>query len=189
MPSLSMAGIDGGDSQSTALLLALPGGSAGEENLLQWATHVRSQVVELPPIWVVCPSCSNVTAMVQNLAPHFQPFVMDDDASWGLILREFLHQVTHQHLKLGIRLCHPPQIATWEAASKKHVGGESESLRSLTLNSRDLLCSESARYRLLLILLKVDVYIGLPSEPSWMAFAAAGTPDLDAEKVSFRPCP
>lgn len=97
MPSMPSVGISGGDSQSTALLLALPDGSAGEENLLEWAMHVRSEVVELPPIWVVCPRSSLVTAVVQNLAPHFQPFVVDDDASWGLVVRDFLNQVTHKH--------------------------------------------------------------------------------------------
>lgn len=92
MPSV---GISGDGSQSTtALLLALPDGPAGEENLLEWATYVRSEVTELPPIWVVCPRSSSVTAVVQDLAPHFQPFVVDDDASWGLVLRDFLHQVT-----------------------------------------------------------------------------------------------
>jgi len=97
VPSISSVGRRVGDSQSTALLLTLPDGSAGEENLLEWATYVQSEVVELPHIWVVCRSSSPITAVVQNLAPHFQPFVVDDDASWGHVLRDFLHQVRHQN--------------------------------------------------------------------------------------------
>lgn len=125
MPSLSMAEKSGGDSQTTALLLALPVGSAGEENILEWAAYVRSEVVELPPIWVVCPGCSNVTAMVQDHAPHFQPFVVDDSVSWGKVLRRFLHQVSNTSSSAALKLtAFTIQRRSQYGRSVKHVGGE-----------------------------------------------------------------
>ncbi len=83
--------------RSTAIMLALPDGPAGEEHLKTWASYVRLQNAELPPVWVICPDRSVHIAMVENLDAQLRfrplPLVVDAESSWAEALTKFLLQV------------------------------------------------------------------------------------------------
>ena len=80
-------------SGSTALLLAVQDGPAGERNLRAWANLAEHSVFELPPIWAVHSENSDHAALVKDLAPHVQPFVVTPGTSWATVFSIFRDQV------------------------------------------------------------------------------------------------
>lgn len=85
---------EGGPQNSTALLLALQDGPKGEIHLREWATYIESIApMEIPPVWVVCLENAQNTALVASLAPQFQPFVVEENARWDTVLKDFALQV------------------------------------------------------------------------------------------------
>jgi len=80
--------------QTTALLLALQEGTAGERILGEWARLVETSDDELPPIWaLVSYENTSILAMLRDLAPTVQPFLVDEDASWATVIRNFQAEV------------------------------------------------------------------------------------------------
>lgn len=88
-------------SKSTALMLAVQDGPAGESNLREWTNFAEHAIFELPPIWVICSENSALAALVKDLAPHVQPFVVTEGTSWATVLSIFRDQVCCKSLADG----------------------------------------------------------------------------------------
>lgn len=80
-------------SESTALMLAVQDGPAGERNLREWANFAEHAIFELPPIWAIHSEISEHAALVKDLAPHIQPFVVTEGMSWATVFSIFRDQV------------------------------------------------------------------------------------------------
>ena len=90
-------------SESTALMLAVQDGAGGERNLREWASLVEHATFELPPIWAVHSENSEHAALVKDLAPRVQPFVVTEGSSWATVFSIFRDQVS----MLPVRTCVP----------------------------------------------------------------------------------
>lgn len=86
---------NGREEHATALLLELRDGPAGAEHLHDWVTFTQSSTADLPTIWVVCSENSSQTALVRELSPTFEAFIVEDNMSWETVLAKFARQVGH----------------------------------------------------------------------------------------------
>lgn len=86
---------NGREKHATALLLELRDGPAGAEHLHDWVTFTQSGTADLPTIWVVCSENSSQTALVRELSPTFEAFIVEDNMSWETVLAKFARQVRH----------------------------------------------------------------------------------------------
>lgn len=84
---------NGGKTYATSLLLALHNSPTGLEHLQKWAAFVQSSTAELPPVWVISLENSRTTALVRDLAPKFQPFIVEANTSWETVIGDFARQV------------------------------------------------------------------------------------------------
>lgn len=80
-------------SGSSALMLAVQDGPAGERNLREWANFAEHATFELPPIWAIHSENSDHAALVKDLSPHVQPFVVAEGTSWATVFSIFRDQV------------------------------------------------------------------------------------------------
>lgn len=89
-PSVSVSG----GLENSTLLLALQEGPKGEVHLQEWAMCIESMSqMELPPVWVVCRENTQTPSLLESLAPQFLPFVVEENASWDTVLKNFALQV------------------------------------------------------------------------------------------------
>lgn len=111
LQSPSPPAANGGRQRSAALLLAVQDGQKGQSHLREWITYVlsNSAAMEVSPVWVVCLKKSKTFALVANLAPQFQTFVVEPDASWDAVLRTFALQVWYRREK-GQSKCGFPDL-------------------------------------------------------------------------------
>ncbi|CAM9141525.1 unnamed protein product [Scytosiphon promiscuus] len=94
-PSLSVDA-DHVPKQTTIILVALRDSPDGEEHLKKWASFAEERGdEELAPVWIICPEHSPNIALVQDLAPHVQPFVVKDGVSWATVLRTLRLRSNH----------------------------------------------------------------------------------------------
>lgn len=91
--------------KSTVLMLAVQDGPAGERNLREWVTFAEHAIF-LPPVWVICSENSAHKALVKDLEPHVQPFVVAEGTSWATVLSIFRDQVCCE--SASVRSCFLP---------------------------------------------------------------------------------
>ncbi|CAM9467851.1 unnamed protein product, partial [Ascophyllum nodosum] len=78
-----------GDGPSTAILVAVGESSSHEYTILsKWADLGREPTANHLAVWALCLKGSSTESSVREL-PYLLPFVVEENYSWAMIIRDF----------------------------------------------------------------------------------------------------
>lgn len=93
---------DGGPDLMPGILLALPGGIAGDSTLQswsRWAEDVQTSGSASSPIWIICHNMTTEKNVLE--VPNVSPFVVEEGWSWAVTLEAFMSQ-NHELPAVGL---------------------------------------------------------------------------------------